>query len=207
MFVCVFLVGSVQAQTEFSYPQNELLDLKIICINNGFCSSSSVCNVSIFDPDSDIIATNIQTTRVASGAYHNLTLLANQTSKLGKYQVVGFCKDGSVAEDVNFPYFITADGFQPSNFPFQFSIIALGFILICIGLMDSKLRLLKHSGSILIIVMGVLTLFPGYSFINWTTLTGKALGFIFIGLGFYFLIEDSFSRDEQEGKFGQEEEE
>ncbi len=56
-------------------------------------------------------------------------------------------------------------------------------------------------GSMVIIVMGIITLFPGYSFINWTTLLGKALGFGLIGVGAYFLIDDAFSRDEQEVHF------
>ena len=50
-------------------------------------------------------------------------------------------------------------------------------------------------------IMGVITIYPGYSFINYTTLLGKGLGFILIGLGFYFLIEDSFSRNKQEDRF------
>ena len=55
--------------------------------------------------------------------------------------------------------------------------------------------------------MGVITIYPGYSFINHTTLLGKALGFILVGLGFYFLIEDSFSRNKQEDSFDAENDE
>ncbi len=54
-------------------------------------------------------------------------------------------------------------------------------------------------------VSGVLTLFPGYGFINHSTLMGQLLGTIGIGLGFYFMIEDSFSKDEQDEWYTQEE--
>ena len=52
-------------------------------------------------------------------------------------------------------------------------------------------------------IMGTLTLFPGYNFINHTNLFGLSLGTILIAMGFYFLVEDSFSRKGQQEGFGQ----
>ena len=49
----------------------------------------------------------------------------------------------------------------------------------------------------MILVLGVITLWPGYAFINFSTLLGKVVGFSSIGLGFYFMLEDSFSREKQ----------
>ena len=66
---------------------------------------------------------------------------------------------------------------------------------------QEKLRLFKHMRAILMMIMGIITIFPGDSFINYTTLLGKGLGFTLVGLGFYFLIEDSFSRNKQEDGF------
>ena len=72
------------------------------------------------------------------------------------------------------------------------------------GFVTERLRLFKHMGAILLVIMGIITLFPGYNFINHTTLFGLALGTILVGIGFYFLIEDSFSRERQGDIFNQE---
>ena len=75
--------------------------------------------------------------------------------------------------------------------------------MVGVGFVTERLRMFKHLGSILLIIVGIITLYPGYNFINYSTLLGKALGFILIGLGFYFWIEDSFSRDKQEEGFNE----
>ena len=113
------------------------------------------------------------------------------------------CDNVSSAGLETFDVAITADGKKFQTFPTQIVIIIIGLIMICVGIILDRLRLFKHLGSMLILIMGVITLYPGYSFINYSTLTGKVLGFILVGLGFYFLIEDSFSRDKQEETYDQ----
>ena len=131
--------------------------------------------------------------------------LKGNFSRLGSYSYLVVCNDsaaglgGFVAVGMD----ITADGKQEKIFPLEFSIILFGLILIIFGLSKERYRILQVMGGLIWMVMGILTLFPGYSFINWTTLTGKVLGFILIGMGFYIFIEPSFSRDEQDKHFTQ----
>jgi len=127
-------------------------------------------------------------------------------SGLGDYSYLVQCNSSSSElggfESVNFE--VTADGKQFQVFPTQLSIIILCFFFVMCGFWNERLRMFKHLGSICLMIMGVITLYPGYSFINWSTLVGKALGFSCIALGFYFLIEDSFSRNKQEEHYDQE---
>lgn len=201
IFVGIFLISIVSALT---FEQNDAVDIKVVCINAGFCSSASVCNVSVFSPSEETLLDGIQATRAVNLAFHNFTLNSTQTSDLGQYRVGGFCKDGSVTQLIDFTFEVTADGKDFQAFPNQFAVIGLAFILIIFGLFNERYTLLKHMGSIILMVMGVLTLFPGYNFINHTTLFGLALGSALIGIGFYFLIEGSFSRTEQEETFNQD---
>ncbi len=177
--------------------QNNALDLKIVCVNAGPCSASTECNVSVFAPDETVLLDAVMATSAPSLGYFNITLNETQTTQFGEYRAAGFCKDGSVTNVVDFVFDITADGKPFNTFPHQFSIIFFSFLFVALGLHLERLTLFKYLGSIIMMIMGVMTLYPGYSFINWTNLLGLSLGSALIGLGFYFMIEDSFSRDEQ----------
>jgi len=197
----IFLLASVSALT---FRQNEAVSVKVVCINAGFCTATSQCNASIFAPDENVLLDGIQGTIAGNRAFHNFSLNSTQTEDLGEYRVGGFCKDGSVTQLIDFTFDVTADGKPFEAFPNQFAVILLAILLIIFGLFDSRWTLLKHMGSIILMIMGVITLFPGYNFINHTNLFGLALGTILIAIGFYFLIEDSFSRTDQEDRFHQD---
>ncbi len=136
-----------------------------------------------------------------------LEILAGNFTELGQYSVLFYCEDSGGGNPIGgfleHPFDVTADGKDGQTFPTQFVIIILGLAFIIIGALEERLKLFQIIGSMVIIIMGILTLYPGYSFINWTTLFGKTLGFGLIGLGCYFLIEHSFSRDEQAPYFEQ----
>lgn len=201
IFMGIFLVTIISGLT---FKQNNAVDIKVVCINAGFCSSSAVCNVSVFSPDDITLLDGIQATQSPNLAFHNFTLNSTQASSLGEYSVGGFCKDGSVTQVIDFNFDVTADGKEFQAFPNQFAVILLAFLLITFGLLNQRYTLLKQMGSLILMVMGVLTLFPGYNFINHTTLFGLALGSSLIGIGFWFLIEDAFSRTKQRERFGQD---
>lgn len=98
----LFFINLVQAQT---YTLNEELDIKIVCLNNGYCSDASFCNINVIDPDSNLIVTNQNMTHNIS--YFNYTIIPNKT---GMYNVKGFCKDGSLSEQIDYTFEITQDG-------------------------------------------------------------------------------------------------
>lgn len=87
--------------------------------------------------------------------------------------------------------------------PIEILILALGYILMMFGASNGRYRVMKYLGSILCMVIGVVILFPGIEGIPGSDLIALALGTISICLGFFFLIEDSFSFDRQVDHYNQ----
>ncbi len=203
VFIFAILTGLlpiVYAEVELTIPFNQEFDLKRPCFNNGtFCSSSAVCNITITYPDGDILTNNQQMTN--QNSFHNVTLTNLNISQLGIMPVVMVCDDptGAVngsAQDT-FEIEVTGDGFRGLPFPLQFSVIALAFILIFISFFDDRMKLFRIIGGLMLMGMGVVTLFPGYANFNYSTLQGQILGISIIGLGLFFTIQDSLSFDRQ----------
>ena len=103
----IFLVALISGLT---FQQSIEVDIKIVCINAGYCTSSAVCNVSIFAPDQTTLLDGIQATQAASLAFYNVTLNSTQTVQIGEYSVGGFCKDGSVTQLIDFSFDVTPTG-------------------------------------------------------------------------------------------------
>ncbi len=200
--VLILVVSMVSAiDTDVSFQFNTKYDLKRPCFNNGaFCSDGATCNITIIYPNNgDFLINNKLMTN--QGSIHNITVQQVSNNRLGVYPVITSCTDGAVSGEDTFNIEITGDGKPSQTFPTQFFAIILSFVLIGIGFLSDRLRIMKHAGGMLLMIMGVVTLYPGYSFINYSTLMGKGMGFSFIGMGFYFLVEDSFSRDKQDEHF------
>ena len=204
-FIFVFILLAlpiVVAQEERTFQFNTHYDLKRPCFNNGtFCTVNSLCNLTLEYPGGDLIFNNIRMSR--NGSFFNATVGQNINNQLGIHPAIMSCCDGAICGPDTFNVVITADGKPFQEFPTQIVFIIFSFILIAFGLFDEKFKIFKSTGGILLMIMGVITLYPGYSFINYSTLMGKAIGAISIGLGFYFLVEDSFSRESQENTFEQ----
>ena len=122
LFLGIFLVTSVSATI---YEVNTTIQIPIVCINAGFCSSSTVCNASIFAPDGSTVISGVQATQSADLAFFNITLNSTQNSNLGEHQVGGFCKDGSVTQIIDFTYDVTNFGTKIENSGFLYSSLLL----------------------------------------------------------------------------------
>ncbi len=129
LLVSVFLLTSFSALT---YKQNVPAEINLVCINAGYCTSSAVCNVSIFSPSGNAILTGVQATQNESLARYNITLNENQTVELGQYQVGGFCKDGSVTQLIDFTFDVTPTGFL-EIFDFYLIILIAAAVIIIFG--------------------------------------------------------------------------
>ncbi len=205
LFIIVLLGGTVTAVETLaeqipSFQFNTEIDLKRACFNNGFfCDNTFVCNITIVKPDGALMVENQAMTNQSS--YFNITIDQGDNNQLGNANAIMSCNNVTTGGPETFIIEITGDGKPFRVFPTQFVGIIFAFFMITIGLVMDRLRMFKHVGSMLAMVMGVITLFPGYNFINHSTLFGLSLGIILIGSGFYFLIEDSFSRDKQEDKY------
>ena len=185
------------------FQVNKEFDLKRACSDNGFfCGSDFTCNITLISPEGTLIINNTIMTNQIS--FRNITITQIQNNELGIMKAIEGCNNETLAGLDTFDIFITADGKPLQQFPIQFVVIILSLALVSIGLIQERLRMFKHIGSMIMIVIGVITLYPGYSFINWTTLMGKSIGFGLLGIGFYFLINEAFSRTKQVEHFGQE---
>lgn len=202
ILLAILMVLPLMTAQNFIFPQNNVIDLKVSCFDqtNNFCNASVACNLTILSPIHTVIVDNQPMT--FNTAFYNLTLNSSQTSNLGEHSTIGICA-GNTTGFSTFTFLVTADGKPFEAFPNQFAVILFAIILVIFGLFDPRWTLLKHMGSITLMVMGVLTLFPGYNFINHTNLFGLALGSILVVMGFWFLIDDSFSREGQEERFQQ----
>ncbi len=202
LFIFLVLPLAIAAESEESptFQYNKAFDLKRVCIVDGFfCDSAFVCNLTLTYPDGTSLIDNQLMTDSVS--FRNFSITQVQNSQLGIIKAIQSCNNVSNAGAETYDVIITADGNKFQAFPNEFVVIIFAVLMIGVGTVMDRLRMFKHLGSLLLMVMGILTLFPGYNFINYSNLTGLSLGSIFIGLGFYFLIEDSFSRDTQEGGF------
>ncbi len=134
----------------------------------------------------------------------NLLVKGANFSIMGFYSIVPSCNSTSFGGFNSYPLVVTADGKPFEAFPNQFAVILFAAILIMFGLLNERYTMAKRMGAFILMVMGVLTLFPGYNFINHTTLFGLVIGSTIFAMGFWFLIEDSFSRTRQEERFDQD---
>ena len=189
--------ASAEIQTLGTFQQGQNINLIQICAT---CTFNNI--TSVLDPNSNQVIGEFVMTR--TGSVYNFTLTSGNVTLLGKYIVNGIGDLDGTNTIWNYDFDLTADGRPFQKFPNQFAVILFALILIVFGLTNERYTLLKHMGSLIFMVMGVLTLFPGYNFINHTTLFGLALGSILVGIGFWFFIEDSFSRTAQEGRFNQD---
>jgi len=194
--VLTFLVVPLTFAEDNSFQFNQDFDLKRACSDRGFfCDSSFRCNISIMYPNGNIMVDNQRMT--LNSSFRNITIARALNNQLGIHKAIMSCNNVTDAGQDTFDIIITGDGNDFQQFPTQVVYIFIAIALVIVGSLSEKLRLVKYMGSIFGMIMGVLTLYPGYSFINYSTLLGKGLGFSMIGLGFFFLIEDSFSHTEQ----------
>ena len=201
-FLFLFLILPLAiAQEDPTFQFNKEFDLKRACSDSGFfCDSTYECNITLIYPDGNLLANNQVMTNNVS--FRNITILQSDNNQLGIIEAIESCNNVTRAGQKTFDVVITADGKSFQAFPNEFFIIILALVMVGAGFVTERLRMFKHLGAILLMISGVITLYPGYNFINYSTLLGQSLGAILIGLGFYFLIEDSFSRDKQEEGYG-----
>jgi len=120
----MFLFSFVSA-SDSTYTLDQELDLKVTCLNNGYCSNTSFCNINIADPDEILIVVGENMTNQDS--FHNYTVTPNKT---GEFMVSGFCKDGIDSEEIDFSFWITPEG---NVLSLQDSLVRIFLILFFIG--------------------------------------------------------------------------
>ena len=124
MFLSLFLFSFVSAIDTFENGSE--MSINIICLNDGYCSNNSYCNINVLDPSSNQVVTNENMTNLIS--YHNYTLTP---TGIGLYSVNGYCEDGVYSEEVKYEFEVTKFGDTLNDYDASIRIILL---LIPIGL-------------------------------------------------------------------------
>lgn len=204
IFLIAFLAVQMVAAGNPTFQFNKEFDLIRACSDRGFfCDANFICNISIVYPNGKLMINNQLMTN--SDSFRNITISQSLNNQLGFLEAIQSCNNVTNAGTETFEIEITADGKPSQVFPTQFVIIIFAFAFVSLGLFSERLRIFKTLGSILVVVMGVITIYPGYSFINYSNLLGKSLGFVIVGLGFYFLaIDGNFSRERQVDTYQQD---
>jgi len=184
LFVGIFLVSTIPA--ELIFKENSVIDLKIVCINAGFCSAAAQCNVSIFDPNENVILSGVESTQSSNLAFFNITLNENQTTPSGEWRVGGFCKDGSVTELVDFTFLVTPSGLA-NLFNFYTIILLISAVVIFLGfwIRDPWIVILGTFG---LYFVGLFILINGIVGIKDTTTT-FAIAIIILAIASYISVK------------------
>jgi hypothetical protein len=198
LFIFIFLAMPLaSALIEKKFPVGRTVDIKLPCFNNNsYCSSSAVCNITLSYPDGRKLFDDAPMTNQIS--FHNISIQQANNTDFGFYEGWYFCFDdsgdleGRGKENLRFEF--TGDGLGFNVFPTQFIVLALGVLGIVAGKWKRELNMFKIIGAMVVVIMGVITLYPGYAFLNHSNLVGQAIGFGSIGVGFYFMIDDAFTR-------------
>ncbi len=165
--------------------------------------TTTQCNFHLFDNEGIHIINQEPMTYDPLGLDFEFNVSNENFIRNGDYSYLIICNATNIGGFISVGIEVTQDGFVSVVFPQQFSVILLGIILIMFGLFSDRYTLLKQMGSLILMVMGVLTLYPGYNNISHSSLFGLVLGSTLIAIGFWFFIEHYFSRDEQEKRFDQ----
>lgn len=119
----IFLFSFASAE---AFKIDEELDIKVVCLNDGYCSSAAFCNINVIDPDSILIVIGQNMTNQTS--FFNYTIIPNKT---GVYNVAGFCNDVNISEEIDIALTITPTGtILSTGQAFLYFLFAIGALLL-----------------------------------------------------------------------------
>ncbi len=162
------------------------------------------CDFHLFDHDGFHILDEVPMDFDEVNGHWDYLVLGNNFTRNGVFSTLISCNSTVLGGFIFSEFEVTQDGEETIVFPQQFSIILFGLILIMFGISKERYTFMKSMGSFILMIMGILTLFPGYNNISHTSLFGLVLGSTVFVMGFYFLIEHNFSRTKQEQWFDQD---
>ena len=123
------LVSSVEPSLNFK--AGDTIDIKVPCYNNGtYCSASSYCNITLFNPSGNVVINNLQMTN--KGSYHNYTIPDSTKWVSGVYLYSVACEDGNYKGAQDFYMQITPTG-ESNMGVFYFLIIILVYGIVVFG--------------------------------------------------------------------------
>lgn len=194
LIVVITFLASVEAQS-FIFKQGELVNYRFRCLDqdtNNYCNTTTQVVFSVEGPSGENILNNISGT--TNSTFINISL---PTDKIGDYKV--FCFSPTSANTTcEMTYKVTFTGDKEAVFPIQFSILLIGLIGVGVSYLNTRLRMMRIGGAVILMTIGVLTIYPGYAGISHQNLLGLLIGTVSIATGAYYIAEDFFVRREEE---------
>lgn len=172
--------------------QKQAVDIKFPCRAGGnICDTSYYCNATVYTANGNRVINNLPTTR--NSADYNITLINNYTNEFGFYRVEATCSNNILNGSNTYFIEVTADGKPSVPFPFVYALILLALLFVILNRYVSnlfKLNVFSIFAGTLFLISGVLTLYPGFNYVNWSNLEGMTFGIIFIGVGALLLSKE-----------------
>jgi hypothetical protein len=114
-------------------------NVTVVCINNGYCSVDSICNINIRNPDWTFAAENVNMTRFPSQHKYNFT-----PQQSGRYCVSGVCED-DLSGKIDFCFDVTTTGedvdISSKNVAFLISVAILTILSLLLAWLAFKLEI------------------------------------------------------------------
>lgn len=176
-----FFITRVDAATDTTdvsdvYKQNSIINYGKPCFNNGtYCSSSTLCNMTVINPTNSVIIANEEATNQGYIYNHSITF-----SDLGIYKIDMVCNDNGLMGSETFYAQVTGSG-KNNNVPFL-----IIYLLVCISIVAFGLFIHEPwfgvFGSVLLIPAGLYIINNGIGDIR-DMVTTWAIGIVIIGIG------------------------
>lgn len=163
---------------------NEVVNYSKGCFFNGtYCSTSAVCNYTMFRPDKTIFINNAEATNYFYS--HNLEV---SFQEVGVYQIDMVCHDQGWKASETFYTQVTGSGLNSSStFLIIILLISFGIIIFGLWLGDAPITILGTFG---LYFLALFILFNGIAEIN-DLMTTRAIGIIILGIAMYISVKSA----------------
>lgn len=205
LFILVALPIVLAQDVRFVGKEGSNLDIREPCFNNGtYCSSSAVCNITVWMPNNAILISD--QTMTNNGAYHNYTLNTTQTDLVGDYESSIMCCDGDECNFDTFLFKVTPSGHLYNDSEAMiYGIILVGllvFIIFFLLVMKSteavgvKLFFLLISFVLVVLAAGIIRIFLDYTslsggIVNIITVILVVIVIVFITTMYYVFVNQT----------------
>lgn len=176
----MFLISMVSA-VDFYGKQYDPIQLYDVCDVDGFpCPASYVCNITITDPDANLLTLNAPMTR--NDTIFNYTF--GETATLGLYDMNVFCENTTFSGTEQYTIEITTTG-RETNLMMIIGSLLAGLILFSLSLII-KNRAVGFMSGVLFTISGLYVTIYGFG--NVTGLYTQAIAITSLGLGLMIML-------------------
>jgi len=184
-FVMGLMMFTLVSATDDDYMGKQFMDIPIIetCGDVGAaCDATYTCNITVTDPNQDVIVLNRLMTR--NDTIYNFTLV--DTDVLGVYKIKTFCGNGTFSgESIDGKLTITTTGSTDNTLVINLFLIIGALILLILGIVIKSYPIGFLSGVLFLIAGVYMTI---YGFGNFADMYTRAIGITIISLGGLFII-------------------